>query len=345
MRFIILVACAIASYFLSAGPSPAQAPDASAVAFTKEYRAKLPLLMERYVTNRKIRYRLVRYVMDGEGGRVGDEELSGVNELVTDGQQMKAVTLECKPERFKDVVQFWRPDMDFNVTRKAGKYEVTGQRLSSSNYYMHEYSRYNFHAHEPVLAGGGSGSGTTSWFDERGHKSVVETVLGAGPATWAGKPCVEVRTKWDNTHGIVTLASTYLDPAMDYATVATETDWKPDPPRGAYKAFSEVEYAPSAEGYPLPKRSRNYIKYKDGPTLKVLDVEYLAYERYTPTADHFALEKDYGLVTPAAVPVKESVGLAPPSRRRWWPWAMLAAGAALAVAAGLYRRARRPATA
>ena len=66
MRFIILVACAIASYFLSAGP--AQAPDASAVAFTKEYRAKLPLLMERYVTNRKIRYRLVRYVMDGEGG-------------------------------------------------------------------------------------------------------------------------------------------------------------------------------------------------------------------------------------------------------------------------------------
>ena len=161
------------------------------------------------------------------------------------------------------------------------------------------------------------------------------------------RACVEVRTRWDNRHGMVQLASTFLDPANDYITVATETDWKTEPAVGDYKAIREVEYQMSAEGVLLPKWSRASVKNRAGVSVKVSDVEFLSYERYVPSADEFLLEKEYGLVTPAVIPTAANPALTPPARRwRAWPWAVVAAGAALAVAAvGLYRRSRRAAAA
>jgi hypothetical protein len=341
MKTITLAATAIGFAFLLHGSARSQAPsDAATALFVRDYKAKLPLLMERYSTNRKIRYRLIRYVVDpGKGERTGDERASGVNELITDGTQMKVVTLESKPERFKGIVQFWRPDMIFDISRNGGKFEIKEQRLASSSYYEHESFRYNFFAHEPMRAA--DTSGTTLWFDERVRTTVVVTVLEARPATYAGRACVEVRSKWDNNHGMVELSSTYLDPAMDYATIASENDWKNNSPQGAYKTYREVEYGPSADGFPVPKRSRGYAKYKDGTIQKAHDVEFLSYERYVPSADDFKLEKEYGLVTPAFVPTATSIGLAPASRR-WWPWVVLAVGAVLAVVTvAVARRSRR----
>ena len=157
------------------------------------------------------------------------------------------------------------------------------------------------------------------------------------------RACVEVRTRWDNRHGMVQLASTFLDPANDYVTVATETDWAPDPVRGENKFVREIEYQASADGSLVPKRSRSYFQCKSGAVVKQTDVEFLSYERYVPSAGEFLLEKDYGLVTPAVIPAAANPALTPPPRRwRAWPWAVVAAGAALAVAAlGLYRRSRR----
>ncbi len=341
MRTFTLATTAIGFSLLFHGPARSQvSTNAATGAFVREYKAKLPVLMDRYSTNRKIRYRLTRYVVDpGMGEKTGDERTSGLNELITDGMQMKAITLESKPERFKGVVQFWRPDMEFNVSRSGSKFEIKEQRLASSSYYEHESYRYNFFAHEPMRAA--DNSGTTLWFDERGSGAVVVTVLEARPATWAGRACIEVRSKWDNNHGQVELSSTFLDPAMEYATIACETDWKSNSPRGAYKTYREVEYGPSPDGFPVPKRSRGYAKFKDGTVQKAHDVEFLSYERYVPTADDFKLEKEYGLVTPAFVPTATSIGLAPASRR-WWPWVVLAVGAVLAVVAvGVARRSRR----
>ena len=341
MRAIYLAIAAGCFSLCFHGSARSQAPvDASATSFVRDYKAKLPLLLERYSTNRKIRSRYIHYATDPVSGEYnGSERSNVVNELITDGVQIKVITPEGKPDKFKDTVQFWRPDMRFNVTRKGTKFEITEQLLANSNYYSHEVSRNNFRAQEPLRAG--SGGATTAWFDERGHTSTVVTVVEARPATWAGRACIEVRTKWDNTHVIVTLASTYVDPAMDYATIATETDWNTSPPRGGNRLLLEFDYVPSAEGFPLPKRTRATIKYKDGTSVKAYDVEFLSYERYVPTADDFKLEKEYGLVTPAFVPTATSIGLAP-AGRRWWPWAVLAVGAVLGVVAvAVARRSRR----
>lgn len=308
----------------------------------REYWAKLPLLIERYSTNRKIRFRLTRFVVNAsEGKRIGDVETSALEELIADGNQMRAVTLESKPERFKEFIQFWRPDMRFDVTRQGDKFKVVEQHLASTNYYHHELAKYNFFTHEPLRAGDFSGS--TLWFDDRGRNYAIVSVVEVRPATWKGQPCVEVRSQWDNRHGMIQLASTFLDPANDYITIASETDWKLDSEKKEYKAFREVEYQPSPEGFPVPKRSHGYITYRDGSTRKVFNAEFLSYEKYVPSPEEFQLEKPYGLVTPAVVPTAENTALVPPPKpRRLWPWIAMGAGVVLAiVAVYVFRRQRR----
>lgn len=300
-------------------PTPPPPPTDTTDPTFRAYLAKLPALLERYSTNRKIRYRLTRYATDAKAGvAVGDVTVAALAEVVTDGQQIKVVALESKPERFKDVAQFWRPDMRFDVTKKGDKYKITLQELAGGNYFNHEREKYNFYAHEPMRDG--VSAGTTLWFEQRTEGAVAVTALEAKPATRGGRACVEVRARWDNRHGMVRLASTFLDPANDFMTVATETDWAPDPVRGENRFVREIEYQASADGSLVPKRSRAYFQCKSGAVVKQTDVEFLSYERYVPSAGEFLLEKDYGLVTPAAIPTLASAALAPPVRPRW-PWA------------------------
>lgn len=293
-------------------PTPAPPPTDTSDPTFRAYLAKLPVLLERYSTNRKIRYRLTRYATDAKAGvAVGDVTVAALAEVVTDGQQIKVVALESKPERFKDVVQFWRPDMRFDVTKQGDKYKITQQELASGNYFNHEREKYNFCAHEPMPDG--VSAGTTLWFDERGRDtgSVAVTAVESKPATRDGRAGIEVRARWDNRHGMVRYASTFLDPANDFMTVATETDWAPDPVRGENRFVREIEYQASADGSLVPKRSRSYFQCKSGAVVKQTDVEFLSYERYVPSAGEFLLEKDYGLVTPAAIPTLASAALAP----------------------------------
>ncbi len=341
-----IISCAtIAFYFLLSHESTALAQkseDLNADPTIREYWSKLPLLVDRYSTNRKIRFRLTRYVVNAnEGKRIGDELSFGLVELITDGQQIKVVTLESKPERFKGVDQFWRADMRFDITREGDKFKLIEQHLANANYYTHEMAKYNFFTHEPMRAG--DYSGTTLWFDERGRKAAIVSVIDVKSATWKGQPCVEVRSQWDNRHGMIQLASTFLDPANDYITIASETDWKLDSEKKEYKAFREVEYQPSPEGFPVPKRSHGYITYRDGSTRKVFNAEFLSYEKYVPSPEEFQLEKPYGLVTPAVVPTAENTALVPPPKpRRLWPWIAMGAGVVLAiVAVYVFRRQRR----
>lgn len=354
MRTTLIAATTLAAATLPGQPGARAQPagDASADPVIQEYRAKLPLLLERYSTNRKIRTRDVRYVTDPKtGGRVGDEVVHILGEVVTDGKQMKAYVLEGKMtnpalEQRKTDVNFWRPDMRFDVTRKGSGFKIVNQELASVNYYNHEEYKYQFCAHVPMSAGG-SGDGTSLWFDERGRKAAVITVIEVKHVTRNGRPCVEVRTRWDNRHGMVETASTFLDPAHDYVTVATELDWKPDFfTKKEFRLSSEVEYAPSAEGFPLPKFLRVTNQHKGQEVRKVRDVEFLSYERYVPSADEFQLEGPYGLTTPAEVPAAANPAVAPPPGRRVWPWVAVAAGLALAAATGVLvyrsRRATRP---
>jgi hypothetical protein len=338
---IVLAAASVAR----AQPAPAE--DKSSNPLIREYRTKLPLLVERYSTNRKIRIRITRYeVFPNQGKHVGDVEMTAIGELITDGKQIKAIFPEATPEKYKDIDQFWRPDMRFDIAKQNdNKYKLKNQDLASDNYYHNELRKYLFFAHEPMRAGGCNG--TSLWFDDRIRNSVIITVVGAQSITRNGRACVEVRSQWDNKHGMVELATTYLDPANDYVTVATETDWTNDQiNKKRRKLFEEIEYQPSGEGYPLPKASHRTAQYDDGVVRKVYDVEFLSYEWYTPAPEEFQLEGPYGLTTPAVVPTTDNKAYAPPPpARRWWPWAAVAAGVVLAVTAVLlYRRGRRSGT-
>ena len=311
------------------------------------YRDTLPTLIERYSTDRKIRYRVTRYVLYAfEGKAVGDVSSTAVVEVVTDGRQLKLVTLEGKTERHPAAAHFWRPDMRYGVAKAGDGYEIVERHLAESSYSSHEFDKSLFFAHVPMRAG--DHSITPLWFDRRGEGEVIETAVETRPATRNGKACVEVRSQWDNRHGFVPLASTFLDSANDFATLGTETDWKKNPPQGDYKAISEVEYGPSPEGVPLPKWCRSFVRDRAGLDLKVCDIEFLAYDRYVPSPREFLLEVDYGLATP---PVGLSAGdagvaLTPDQITRAWSWGVLTAAVALAAVGtvAFYVRSRRPAT-
>ena len=228
--------------------------------------------------------------------------------------------------------------MRFDVTAQGDKFKIVNQKLASTNYYYHEPAKYLYYAHAPMMAAG-SESGTSLWFDQRGHKSAAITVVEVNRVERKGQKCIEVRTKWDNHHGMLEFANTYLDPANDYIVIGSEMDWKKDRPlkkdaKDTGKEFRqafEIEYSPSAEGFPIPKFIRSTTQTKGEPVRKMRDIEFISYEKYIPSPEDFQLEKQFGLTTPAVVAFAENTALAPvAASRRWWPWIAVGAGLVLA---------------
>ena len=207
------------------------------------------------------------------------------------------------------------------------------------------------------MTAGGFDVGTSLWFDERGHNSVIVSVVDIKPATRNGRECVEVRSQWDNRHGMVEMSSTYLDPANDYITIATERDWSTetnfatDPPTSRrYKWFEEMEYQPSAEGFPMPKYVRRTFQIQGGAVRKVYDLEFLSHEKYVPSPEEFQLEKAYGIPTPVVPPetvrttptAEPEPPAAPDKDSPVWPWVAVAiAVMVLVVADFVFRRYRK----
>lgn len=90
MRTIILVAV-LGFVLVDAPEARSQAPeDKSTNPILLNYRSKLPLLIERYSTNRKIRIRDVLYLVEpAPGETLGTELVNSLDEMITDGQQIK----------------------------------------------------------------------------------------------------------------------------------------------------------------------------------------------------------------------------------------------------------------
>jgi hypothetical protein len=326
--------------------------------FLRDYRARLPALLERYSTNRKIRYRLTEYVVDSATGRAIDRVASrSVKELITDGTQIRVVPVEEERGGRGGIHRFWRQDVHFMVIpRDSGGFDlmVQGRRVHAMAS-IHEAARYGYFAHEPIRAGG-YGVATASWLEEYGPYDALVAVVDVRKSVRRGEPCLAVRTRWDDRNGIVEESMTYLDPGNDFITIGTETDWRYEPLSDQRrKLIDEIEYRPSMEGFPLPKSSRRTLHFEDGSKQRVHEVEFLSYERYVPAQGEFQLEGRYGLSTPSVSPNTDQFEPEAPAETpdpverfalgKSRKWIVLAAvlGLVIAVALLIWQTTRRPA--
>jgi len=141
----------------------------------------------------------------------------------------------------------------------------------------------------------------------------------------------------------------YLDPANDYAYLGFDSDGSPDQKtagkKGAVKMTGRLTYRPSVEGFPLPVKLEVWYILPNGKRLPQSVTEISSYEKYTPTADDFDLEKQFG---DKPLPLPGSAAALAAGRSWWWLYAV--AGVLAAVTVGLVvvarrrRAARTPAT-
>ncbi len=114
------------------------------------------------------------------------------------------------------------------------------------------------------------------------------------------------------------------------------------------KTAGVLTYAPGPDGYPIPKEYKEWFIHPDGRKVPKVEVTWDEFSRYTPTADDFDLEKQFGIKRlpppPGAVDAPERFAGKTPGRSWWWLYAVAAAlalvTAGLVVAARRRRRAR-----
>lgn len=138
--------------------------------------------------------------------------------------------------------------------------------------------------------------------------------------------------------------TSYFDPANAHAFLGAESEEPPDHSQQrpwASRQTCVLEYAPRADGPPVPKRFTRHVRPEKGDPLLEYEADYTRFESYTPTADDFRLEGRYNLPTPTG-PDDKPRPAAPPPESRAWVWVAVAAGVVVVVLAGVvvYRRRR-----
>ena len=174
---------------------------------------------------------------------------------------------------------------------------------------------------------------------------VQRTFLSASPSTWQGQPAIAIKVR--STFSDI-VSTTYVDPANDYAALGYESDSSLDATtgkKGPVRRYGVLTYAPSAEGVPLPTKYEMWYILPDGRKVPNGLDEFLEYSKYTPTADDFDLEKQFGIKPLPPLGTGTGANLTASRRLGWW----LYGGAALfaLVTAGLMvivRRRRRAAS-
>ena len=137
----------------------------------------------------------------------------------------------------------------------------------------------------------------------------------------------------------------YLDPANDLAFLGFESDGIDDfktRKKGPIKFAGRLTYRPSDEGFPLPWKFETWNLLPDGTRVPQSSAEVTEYEKYTPTADDFDLEKQFGVTPPIETPAETPV----PEELSWRGLYAVAAVVALLAGwgVGVVRRRRRLAT-
>lgn len=168
--------------------------------------------------------------------------------------------------------------------------------------------------------------------------------------TLDGKPAFKLVVTSSN--GQVMVA--YYDPENSGALLRYEASSVYDVEAKKYlpiRHIGTMTYAPSPLGYPVPKEHRSWFQQPDGTIVPDFETEYLEYSDYTPTADDFDLEKQYGIKPlprsdSAGPPPEGKLGFGNPNRGIGrWLWAVVAVLVAvtLGLAALNWRKRRRTA--
>lgn len=333
-----LLACMATTVTLQAGDD-----------FAARYMKSEPALYERFVHNRKVTTRSKSYKLAGTEAK-----------LFTSGETTTVTSEDSSRQNYwndeggdpsKRMISggLLLPDDGYGLVQAGGpgQYRIGHQRKAPP---------------DPLDRGPGFNSGSGPMIPLMYYDSLLSAKFGkvlralndpTGPyrlrtiesvrdVTWNGRRAVAVRMKIPfNIRNTV-----YLDPDNHLAFLGFESDGSFDEKakgKGPVRQTGLVTYAPSKEGYPLPTKFEVWYVLPSGRKLPHVVTEFVEYSRYTPTADDFDLEKQFG-VKPLPKPAAGSpatTAIAANSRPGWWLYAL--AGVFGTVTAGplAYRRLRK----
>ena len=343
--------CVVTVFCLAWQPGTAAAEDP----FVAKYLAAEKKLLDRYVHNRKVTIRSKTYKLgkDGTSQLLSSSEstsIFGEDAFRSQGRS------DYKDKDGRQVVGHLSgalqiPGDGYSLTQgdTPGSYRIASQSTPAGagrDWGSRPPAPFVY----PLMYGGDDGGPFTIGYVLRHSGQAIpgtkvqRTFLSASPSTWQGQPAIAIKVR--STFGDI-VSTTYVDPANDYAALGYESDSSLDATgkKGPVRRMGVLTYAPSAEGVPLPTKYEMWYILPDGRKVPNGLDEFLEYSRYTPTADDFDLEKQFG-VKPLPPP-GTGIGSNPATSRRlgWW----LYGGAALfaLVTAGLMvivRRRRRAAS-
>ena len=321
--------------------------------FVAKYMAAEKKLLDRYVHNRKV----VAHSKFYELGKDNTSRLFASTEYTSifsqDSFRSKGTDYQHKEGR-QVVGQLSGglriPGDGYSLTQgdKSDSYRIQSQYLPQSD--PREFgSQPPPPFVYPLMYGGDDGGPFTIGYVLRlsgqaipGTK-VQRTFLSASPSTWQGQPAIAIKVR--STFGDI-VSTTYVDPANDYAALGYESDGSLDATgkKGPVRRMGVLTYAPSAEGVPLPTKYEMWYILPDGRKVPNGLDEFLEYSRYTPTADDFDLEKQFGIKP--LPPPGTGIGSNPATSRRlgWWLYGGAALFALLTAGLIIMRRRRRAAS-
>ena len=323
-------------------PRPVAAQPLTVATFPKAYREAEEKLYRKYVFNRMTKHR------------------TATNRSMEANTQLGAFS------EFMDISGENASRSNYlTVPTPGSPSKITGHlKLRDESYSLQSGDRPGTHkisAHRPRTSEKRSDSASTSgpsMYPLAYVSSVAETTTGqvlnsidaklpTGPQfkllsvrniEWQGKPVVEA--KFEQALGIVNLL--YLDPTNDLAFLGFESDGSIDPKtnkKGTIKMMGQLTYRPSDEGFPLPWKFETWNILPDGKRVPQSLSEVTEYVKYTPTADDFDLEKQFGV---KPLPLPGTAAYLAASRSWRWLYAVAATGfAILSVLMILYIRRTR----
>ncbi len=268
--------------------------------FLEKYREQEKQLIKKYVHNRKIRIVFKNYTDESYSGKLRAEVDAAIIATESEIRTIANNTeYDVSPARKSQSAVLWLGDEIYSVAKSTGnKFILESHYPEAKNFPKLEHELRDTRAFLPLsLTGGLRLSGyfkLMMWQRPRKYHFVVKSVN--YEATYESKPAVELVHQSGSEHYEVT---SYLDPNNSYALLHYKIDHQAAGVKvksGEHaKTFGTITYADEKDGVRLPTKYVTWYEMPNGKKVPRAELTYLEYEHYTPTADDFDLEKQFGI--------------------------------------------------